>query len=360
MALRMGHHLGIVGATTSAVLLLVRLDAVELPSLLALVGGLSLAVVIATDVIPVVLARSHPRNLAIWALRLLRIPYVLFYPVIKVVLGVRQAMLRLVGEDGSFGQRSKMAMMLESLVAGERQAAEERQLLLEKVAGFTDVVVREVMVPRTDMVTISRDMEIDEILVTLLECGHSRIPVHEESQDEIIGLFYSKDLIQLMASGREFQIDDFMRRPYFVPETKPIAELMQEFQQKRIHMAVVVDEFGGTSGLITLEDIIEECFGDIQDEYDVEPSQLVRVGENRVVADARIAVDEIEEYFGVELPERSDYDSLGGFLLTRTGSVPKQGDEIRWEHLLFRIMEADVKRIDSVEIEVIAPESEAA
>ncbi len=359
MVFRVGHRLGLVAATALAVSMGITLFGAGNTTLAILVPALTLGAVIVGDVIPNALARSHPRRLAIIALHLVRLPYLLLLPVTKLLLLVRRMVRKVVGEDKSLTYRFEVATVLRAIFAEDRPQLEQRQMLLRSVTGFPNIIVREVMVPRTDMVVISREMDIDEILLTLLECGHSRIPVYGSTHDEIVGLFYAKDVIQLMASGQKFEIDDFLRRPYFVPETKPITELLNEFRSQRIHMAVVVDEFGGTAGLITLEDIIEEFFGDIQDEYDVEPSQLVELTSDRVMADARIGVDEIEEYFDVEFPVSEDYDSLGGFLLSCAGNVPQPGEEIRWKNLIFRIVEADAKRIDSVEIEPVPPEQEA-
>lgn len=360
LVLGLGNRLGLIGATTLTVIFAVERFAAELPLLIALVASLTILFVVLIDVLPTTIARAYPQRIAIASIVALRVPYFLLYPLIKVLLISKQGLLRLLGEDGTYGRQSSFASALEILAAGGRPGAEERQMLLETLASSEEVIVREVMVPRTDMVTISMDMNFEEILVTLLECGHSRIPVYGESHDEILGIFYAKDLISLIASGREFRLENFLRKPYFVPETRMIAELLKDFQQKRTHMAIVVDEFGGTAGIITMEDIIEEFFGDIQDEYDVEPSQLVEIGENRVIADARIGIDEIEDYFDVEMPDEPDYDSLGGFLLSWKGSVPRPGDEIRFKHLLFRIVSANAKRIDSVEIKAVPQESEAA
>jgi putative hemolysin len=307
------------------------------------------------DVVPISLAHRNPSRYARWALHLLRLPYLLLLPVTKLLLLGRRLVRGRLDENQGSSDRLEAASALKAMFAGERLHSEERQELMRSVTGLPGTIVREVMVPRTDMVSISQQMSLEEILVVLLECGHSRIPVYGESLDEIVGLFYAKDVIPLMSSGRDFKISELLRTPYFVPETKPIDELLREFQKKQIHMAIVVDEFGGTAGLITLEDVIEEFFGDIQDEYDVEPAQLVELSEGLVVADARIDIDDIADYFDVVFPDTHDYDSLGGFLLAHTGSVPRPGDEIHWEHLLFRILEADAKRIDSVEIQALSP-----
>ncbi len=156
----------------------------------------------------------------------------------------------------------------------------------------------------------------------------------------------------------EFDLQTYLREPYFVPPSKRIADLLAEFQRKRIHMAIVVDEFGGTAGLITLEDIIEEFFGDIQDEYDTEPVQITEIDECTLRADARVPISDIEEYLDIDMPDHPDYESLGGFVLAQSGSVPTPGDQLEWDGLVFRVIEADAKRVITVEIERVEPLSE--
>ena len=360
LVLAMGHRLGIAAAVVGAVLLVGRFAQLSTAGLVVTILVAALVVVAICDVIPQSIARARPRQFAVGALQMVRLPYLLLYPLVRVLLALRSATIAAFGAedpDGDSEVPTEEQIALRQLLQ-RRGSASERRRLLRSVTEFSATTVREVMVPRTDMVTISRDMDLEQILVILLECGHSRLPVYGESRDDIVGLFYAKDLIRLMASGREFDIEEFLREPYFVPETKPISELLTEFQRERIHLAVVVDEFGGTEGLITLEDIIEEIFGDIQDEYDVEPSQLVELSPTSVLADARIGIDEIEEHFDVELPRNGEYDSLGGFLLDQTGGVPAAGDELHWESLLFRVVEADQKRIDTVEIKTDTDASE--
>ena len=356
MVLAVGHRLGIIAGVVLAVLVAGRHVVLGTATAAVLIGALTLLVVVASDVVPATVARSAPRKYAVLGLRILRLPYLLFYPVTKMLLLLRGAVVAAVGEDGDETPMRRTDRLWRRLLRGGAELSGERRRLIRSVVDFPTTTVREVMIPRTDMVVISRNMSLDEILVTLLECGHSRIPVHGETLDDIEGLFYAKDVIQLMASGEEFEIDEFLRRPYFVPETKSISELLTEFQRQQIHLAVVVDEFGGTAGLITLEDIIEEFFGDIQDEYDVEPAQLIELSSSAVLADARIGIDEIEAYFEVELPDNDEYDSLGGFLLDQMGNVPSVGDELCWESLVFSVIEGDERRIDTVRIEKVSAE----
>jgi putative hemolysin len=320
------------------------------------VGVMTFLLLTFGEITPKTLARLRYQEVARTAMFFIRIPYVLFMPLTLFFTKLSGAIMKVLGRDvevrGPYVTAEEIQYMID-LGSREGQFSEDRERLLRSVFEFPDTVVREIMVPRTDMVAISEEMEFDEILKCLLQCGHSRIPVYKDTIDEIIGVFYAKDIIGLMITKEEFDIHRFLRKPYFVPESKRITDLLADFQGQRIHMAIVVDEFGGTAGIITLEDIIEEFFGDIQDEYDIEPSQLVELDDKTVRADARIPIYELEEYFGVELPEHPDYESLGGFLMAQSGTVPAPGDSISWNDYVFRVVEADAKRVITVEIEKV-------
>jgi CBS domain containing-hemolysin-like protein len=289
----------------------------------------------------------------------LRIPYVLFFPATILFTKMTRHFMTMLGDNPDQHFSYVTAEEIEYLVdLGSREGSfsEDRERLLRSVFEFPDTIVREVMIPRTDMVAISVDMDLNMIVDILVDCGHSRIPVYEENVDEIQGLFYAKDLIRQVRSDADFdfRIQEFIREPYFVPESKGIAQLLREFQAERMHMAIVVDEFGGTAGLITLEDIIEEFFGDIQDEYDSERPQIIPVDSHHARADARVPIDEVEAFCGIELPDHPDYESLGGFLMAQSGTVPEVGTETNWdESIAFRVLKADAKSVQMVEIETL-------
>jgi magnesium and cobalt transporter len=227
---------------------------------------------------------------------------------------------------------------------------EDEGEMLQSVFEFGDTIVREVIVPRTDMICCSHDASIQEVLDSIISSGHSRIPVFEGTNDRIVGIVYAKDLLRYW--GHDVQttfVKQLMRSPYFVPETKKIEELLQEFKTKRVHMAIVVDEYGGTSGLITIEDLLEEIVGEIQDEYDREPALLVAEEGGTILVDARISIEEIEEYFDVEI-SREKFDTVGGYMLHLLNHVPFKGEEIVEGSLHMQIVDCDERKIDSVRI----------
>ena len=321
------------------------------------VGVMTFLLLTFGEITPKTLAKRMHKRLAGPVMLLLTVPFKLFKPLIWLFMHLTRGVMRLVGEDPEHRTPFVTSEEIEYMIdLGSREGtfSEDRERLLRSAFEFTDTAVREIMVPRTEMVALSMDMNLDEVIDATLGCGHSRLPVYEESVDNIRGLFYAKDLIggALTAPERRasFRMREHLREPYFVPESKRIAELLAEFQRQRTHMAIVVDEFGGTAGLVTLEDIIEEIFGEIQDEYDTEPEQLTVIDELTVRADARITISDIETHYDMEFPDHPDYETLGGFLMAQSGNVPSPDDEVMWEDLVFRVLEADQKRVISVEI----------
>lgn len=237
---------------------------------------------------------------------------------------------------------------------------EEEGEMIQSVFEFGDTIVREIIVPRTDMVNCSHDASIRDVLDAIIHSGHSRIPVFEGTNDRIIGIVYAKDLLHYWGCDAETTcVQQVMREPYFVPETKKIEDLLQEFRTKRVHIAIVVDEYGGTSGLITIEDLLEEIVGEIQDEFDREPDLLIEEEGGTVLVDARISVEEIEEYFDVEI-SREKFDTMGGYLFHLLNHVPVQGEEIVDGALHMSVVACDERKIDSIRIRrnVIAEDPE--
>lgn len=241
------------------------------------------------------------------------------------------------------------------------EASEEEGLVNEKesemirsIFSLRTTVVREIMIPRTDMACVAVEADLSELLKTIITCGHSRIPVYENTIDNIIGLIYAKDLLKYMGEQETLvHVRSIMRPPYFIPETKNLEELLQEFKRKHVHLAIVIDEYGGTSGLITIEDLLEQIVGDIQDEYDQEEAHFTLNSDGSITADARMPVDELEEHFGVEI-ERDNFDSIGGLIFHLTGKIPSIGDKVEGAGLQLTILDADERKIIKVCIERVA------
>jgi CBS domain containing-hemolysin-like protein len=222
--------------------------------------------------------------------------------------------------------------------------------MIEGIFDLKQTVAREIMIPRTYIVGVSRDSTKEQILGTIIESGHSRIPVYNENIDHIVGILNAKDLLPLWLDGEnEFDIGPILREPFFVPETKRINDLLSELRSKKSHLAVIVDEYGGTAGIVTIEDIIEEIIGEIRDEHDTEEELFIPQEDGSVFVKAWANLDDFEERFGVTLP-REGFDTLGGFIIHLLGRVPRKGEEIEYGGLRVKILAGDQKRITRVSL----------
>ena len=229
---------------------------------------------------------------------------------------------------------------------------EEEQEMIENVLELSESTADEIMTPRTDLVAVEVSSDLPKVLATITKAGHSRIPVYEQRIDSIVGLVYAKDLLaEIGKDPSQFCLKDRMRQAYFVPETKPLRALLHEFQNQKLHIAVVLDEYGGTAGIVTLEDILEELVGEIADEYEETPPESVKkVDEHTLDVDARTYVDDLNDEYELDLPEDEDYDTVGGFVLARLGYVPKAGEQLEYKHLEFTIASAEPRRINRITI----------
>ncbi|MEE9436467.1 MAG: hemolysin family protein [Candidatus Adiutricales bacterium] len=222
--------------------------------------------------------------------------------------------------------------------------------MIQSLIEFGDIVAREIMIPRTDMVAISRDSTLREVIQLFIQYGHSRLPVYQKDIDDIIGVLHIKDLLAYWESPADTVLpEENMRRPYFIPEGKKVTELLAELRARKIHMTIVLDEYGGTAGLVTLEDVIEEIVGEIHDEYDEEDQKIIRISGDTILVDARLNLEDLADYLNIELPE-GNYDSVGGFIIDLTGKVPQENEQIKYQDLLMIIRSADDRRISQIEI----------
>jgi magnesium and cobalt transporter len=240
--------------------------------------------------------------------------------------------------------------------AGDRGLVDGDALsMIEGVLDVSDLQVRDIMVPRAQMVFIRRDERAGVILPKVVESGHSRFPVMDEDRDDIVGILLAKDLLRLTVEKLErFDIREFMRPALFVPESKRLNVLLREFRRNRNHMAIVVDEYGGVSGLVTIEDVIEQIVGEIDDEYDVEDDQNIRRDAERqftVRGVTRIA--EFNEYFSAQLSEEQGFDTIAGLVMKQLGHLPRRGESASIDGFEFRVLRADRRRIEA--LRVLAP-----
>lgn len=238
-----------------------------------------------------------------------------------------------------FGKRSR------------RGVGKEEEAMIRGIEELSDSIVREVLVPRTDVVFLPLSMPREELLEKIISSGYSRFPVYTETVDNVVGILYAKDLLRIIVEKEdELDISKIIKPPYFVPETKKLNSMLKEFKRRKVHIAIVVDEFGGTSGIVCLEDIIEEIVGDIQDEFDHEAEEILKIGEGTYLCDARVNLDELSEKLGTSLPSK-DFDSLGGFVFDLFGKIPAIQEKVSYtEKIDFVVQRMEGRKILTVKI----------
>jgi CBS domain containing-hemolysin-like protein len=322
--------------------------------------GIALSVVVVVVVIYVVAeaapktyALQHPERTALFAAPIVAVlagfPPVRFLT--RVLIALSNALLPGRGRAAGPVVSEEELLALAEVAVEEGEIESEEHTLIRSIIDFGDTVTREVMVPRPDMVTVEEDAIVDEAMRTALACGYSRIPVHgERGVDDVVGVVYAKDLMRAANEGRDgVGVSTLMRSAMFVPETKKVAELMREMQSKKQHMAIVVDEYGGTAGLVTLEDLIEELVGEIVDEYDVEDPFIERLPDGDLRVNGRLSLDELNEQQELDLPT-GDWDTVGGLVFNLLGHVPEEGEAVEVDGHQLRAERVVGRRIGRVRI----------
>ena len=226
---------------------------------------------------------------------------------------------------------------------------EEKEDMIRGVVDLSDTAVKEVMIPRIDVDFIPLDMETEELLERVAESGHSRFPVYDESIDNVVGILYVKDLINSFAKKEPIDLEKIIRKPFFVPESKRIDSLLREFKRRHVHIAVAVDEYGGISGIVCMEDIIEEIVGDIQDEFDNECEDILQLNENMWLCDARVNLDDLNETIESNFPNE-EFDTLGGFVFDLFGKIPVKYEKASWNNYDFIVQDMDGHRVNQIKI----------
>ncbi len=305
------------------------------------------------EIAPKSLAMQHSEKIALNIAKTLRLLAFLGTPFVRVVGFFSDLVVRPFGTHARFTNPILTEEELRLLVeAGEEEGVieQDEKRMIHSIFDFGDLVARQVMVPRTDMHCASTEDTIDELLEIIMSHGHSRIPIYEDNVDNILGVVHAKDLLGIMRGGGSFDISVVMREAYFIPETKDVGELLAEFKLGKMQMAIVRDEYGGTAGLVTVEDLLEEIVGDIRDEYDMEEPLVQRIDDRMARVNARIRIDELNEQLELDVPESDEYETLGGFVFDLFGHQPEKGERIEWSYLDFIIDEVDGGRMQRITI----------
>lgn len=341
---------------------------VELTGQIATNLGHVLAFSIIT-VLHIVFGELAPKSIAIqrpvgttMALSLpLRFFYIIFRPFIWILNGFANFILRILGFGAHIHEAHHSTEELQYLLDQGKESGALNMIeheLIKNVFDFNERVVKNIMVPRTKIVGIELNSPKEELLQTIISEGYSRIPVYDETIDKIVGIVHAKDILPLMVNNKEFVLKSIIRKPYFIAENKKINDLMSEFQLKRIQIAIVLDEFGGTAGMVTLEDIVEELVGEIQDEYDEEKPIVEKASDTEYIVEAAASVHDVNEYLPYELPESSDYDTISGLVITVFDKIPDVGERKEFHGYVFTILKKTQQNIEYVKLESLPRNNE--
>ena len=306
---------------------------------------------------PKSLAIQYTERTALLASHPLQFFYRVFRPMIWLLNTSANFMLRRVGiRPASTGDLIHSAEELELIVTEGAKSGmlnKTEQELISSIFEFSTTTAREIMVPRTDVVAVDSNISREKLIRIVTEEGYSRMPVYKDSIDNVVGIIYTKDLISLLEHRDLIVLQDIIRPAYFIPDAVKISKLMNDLQERKIHMAIVIDEFGGTQGIVTMEDILEEIVGEIHDEYDEVLKEVEQSADGSAVVDARIDIKDFNEKFGTAIPEDPEYETLNGFLYKITGKIPEIREEIRYENLLFTVLKKSQRRIWQVKVRKI-------
>ena len=318
------------------------------------IGIVTFLILVLSEITPKVIAVKRPERFAKTVSLLLYFLYFIFLPISFLLDKMISLLTAIFGFEEHEKERLLNVEEFQTLLdIGEEQGSletDEKQML-HSIFEFGDTNVREIMVPRTDVICVAHDIPVAELIEIIKTKGHTRIPVFKETIDNLQGILNAKDLLPLLSNGaQDVDVLQLTRPAIYVPESKKIDDLLRLFQKERQHMAVVVDEYGGTSGIVTLEDIIEEIVGEIRDEYDKEPSLYRKIDEHTYVVNAKMNIDALDELIDIEIPESDEYETLGGYILEQTGALPDEGESIRYKDYLMTMETVEKNRIILVRI----------
>ncbi|GIW71557.1 MAG: hemolysin [Planctomycetota bacterium] len=335
------------------------------------IAGALLLVLLFGELLPRVIGIAYADRLLVPVLSFMAVLEAAFAPLVWPLHRLHDGLLGLLSGGDPVQRRAQELLdeLRSATLESEREGVLDHQEadMIESIIEYRNVQVREIMTPRTEMVIIEADATLEQAVELAVQCGHSRIPVYEGSRDHIVGVLYAKDalrhLVRAEGNGEPVRVRAFMRPPYFVPETKTIGSLLQEFRSRKVHIAIVLDEYGGTAGLVTIEDVLEEIVGEIEDEYDEAAGArppLRQLGPSAAEVDARLRIEEVNEELGLELPADGEYETVGGLLMHLLGKVPAAGESAECGGVRLTVLEADERHVTRVRIEAAQPSAQPA
>jgi putative hemolysin len=315
-------------------------------------------VLVLCEITPKTLALQRAERVALRLARLVAAATWLMRPIVFVLTAITRLILRILGGRaqvrGPFVTEEELKMLV-SVGEEEGVLEEEEREMIHGIFEMGDMLVRELMVPRTDLVAIEVHEPVEKAVELVTKHGHTRIPVYEGNLDHIVGVLYAKDLLRAVVRGEQKGLREIARKPYFTPESNKVQDVLRDLRKNRVHMAIVVDEYGGTAGAVTIEDIIEEIVGPIQDEYDIgEEDEIQFISPNEVVLDGRVSVDDVNELLKLNIAA-DDYDTIGGYVLNQLGAAPKVGATLKLGNSELRVEQVQGTRIKKVRIRSATP-----
>jgi len=340
-------------------------DATSWWILAAMVIAFALILLVFTAWLPWSIARVAAARFLLYTWPVWSLAARVLYPLVWCARAIDAVLHRLTGRRSSVPDEDTIEEEILTIVSeGHREGLieEDAREMIEGVMELGDAVVSHIMTPRTEMDMVQVSLPWEEVVDSVIASGHTRVPVYDKNRDDVIGILYIKDLLPELAKSPDEQrrpITALLRKPLFVPETKAVDDLLQWFQKSRTHIAVVLDEYGGVSGLVTIEDVLEEIVGEIDDEYDQQTEEEIRkIDDDVCEALGRAHIDEINEIMDFELPEDEDFDTIGGFVFAEFGRVPSVGESITWRDALrLTVLEASRRRVNRVRLERVRKES---
>lgn len=352
IAIQLSRQIALIGATFSLLSLFLSMD-LRFALLSALLVSIFLLIILIEQLIARLFVAIHPKKAYYLTLPLLPLLYVIFFPLIFPIYQLLGYAQKIFGESNIRENGDMTEEDVEAFIdVGEKEGILEKEegRMVKSIVDFGDTLAREVMTPRTDMIAIEVNKSVKELIDMVRKEKHSRIPVFKETIDNIIGIVYVKDLMEMYEYTDERKtISNSMRRATFVPETKKVAEILKEMQRSKFQMSIIVDEYGGTAGLVTIEDLLEEIVGEIQDVHEREEDDIVEETGSSYLVKGICHVEKLESMFGQELKEE-DFDTLGGLIFAKLGRIPSEGESLEWKGIRFTIVSADKRRIRRVRV----------
>lgn len=349
-AILVGNNIVNIGASSLATV--VATDIFESAGPGIATGVMTLLVLIFGEITPKSLSTQKSQEVACFVARPISLVVLIFTPVVKVLMFISNLMIRLFGGKIDTSKPFITTDELKTIVTVSHEEGvleEEEKEMIYNVFGFGDSYTKDVMIPRTDMIAVDVNATYDEIIELYKQEQFSRMPVYQESHDNIIGVIYMKDLLLKQFDPKDFVISDFLRDVYFVHEFKRIDELFKEMRSKKIGMAIVVDEYGGTSGIVTLEDLIEEIVGDIDDEYDMTEDSFVKIADQEYLVDGSFRISDFNDELNLDISS-NEFDSIGGFIIGLLDRFPDEGEVVVYDDITFKVEETMNNRINKLRI----------